>query len=139
MSAPWTYAFLDHTADAMADCRGVSFESLLWAATQALYDTALDVQREEASETQRIVVSSESREGLLVAWLQEINYRLDACGFVAVDAEWDWANEESVSAVLHGYRATPDERGAEIKAATFHNLNVSRSGKEWRAAVVFDL
>ncbi len=137
--AVYGYAFVDHTADVMADCWGRGFPALLMAAADALYETALEERRRDRDHIQTIELSAQGREDMLIRWLQELLFLLDTEQFVGVSFSFQKASPERLAASVEGYRHMPEERGPEIKAATYHGLEVQREGDRYKARIVLDL
>ena len=54
----------------------------------------------------------------MVRWLQELIFLMDTRSFVASGFEVRQADAGRVEATLRGYRYKPEERAAEVKAAT---------------------
>lgn len=134
-----TYRFLEHTADALAECRAKSLPFLLEAATGALYAIALTARRDEQTQTRHLSVSGESREDVLIRWLQELIFLLDSERFVAVRCRFDQVTSSIVDAHVSGYCCRAEERQTEVKAATYHDMAITEEGGQWVARVVFDL
>ncbi len=133
--------FLDHTADVLAECEAPDFAGLLEVAARALYETALETYRGGAAPDARRMARIEggSYEEILVRWLQELLYLLDVERFVAIRFRFDEASGARLRAVVDGYVHGPDERAVEVKAATYHGMEVRRDAEGFRARVVFDL
>ena len=137
--AVYGHTFVDHTADVMADCWGRGFSALLTAAADALYETALEERRRDREHVQTIELSAQGWEDMLIRWLQELLFLLDAEQFVGVSFSFEEASPERLAARVEGYRHAPEERGPEIKAATYHGLEVQREGDRYKARIVLDL
>lgn len=133
------FRFLEHTADARAECRGGTFEGLLEAAAQALYAIALREARADCDTSRTIKVDGESREEVLVRWLQELIFLLEVERFVATGFAFAEADELSITAEARGYTCRPEERGEEVKSATYHGLDVQETPEGFIARVIFDL
>lgn len=138
-STDYGYAFADHTADVMADCWGRGFAALLTAAADALYETALEERHRDREHVQTVEVNAQGCEDMLVRWLQELLFLLDAEQFVGVSFSFQEAGPERLAASVGGYRHAPEERGPEIKAATYHGLEVQREGDLYKARILLDL
>ncbi len=135
------YEFLEHTADTQVECRAETFTGLLETAARALYAVALNGLRETDNVQQVVRVEGASREEVLVRFLQELLYLLDAVHFVATRFSWEQAGREALkfAARLEGYRCAPDERAVEIKSATYHDLEVRETEGGFVARVIFDV
>ena len=133
------YRFLEHTADARVECTGATFAELLEAAARALCAVAFQRQ-EDRRETRRLVsIEADGAEDAVVRWLQELIYLVEAERFAPVRFDFRQAGARRVEAVVEGYAYGPDARQDEVKAATYHGMDVRQSGTGWRAEIIFDL
>ncbi len=137
------FRFLEHTADVRVECHGGSFEELLESAAQALYAVALRstqtrFDREQAISLEYDPSASEPGEAL-VRWLQEIIYLMEVKYFVGVLFNFHQADASGIRATLTGYTYLPEERAAEVKAATYHGLDVTLENGIYRAELILDL
>ena len=94
------YRFLEHTADALVECRAEDFEKLLETAANALYAIAFETTQTRAEVEQVIQAEAEDDAALLVAWLQELIYLMEVKYFVASVFSFQEAAPTSVSATL---------------------------------------
>lgn len=133
------FRFLEHTADARAECWATQFDELLVAAAQALYTLALQTARAETDVRREIALSAETREEMLVRWLQELIFLLDTEQFVAREYDFLAVGPDGVRARLAGYTCAIEERQAEVKAATYHGMVVRETAEGLKCEVVFDL
>lgn len=135
------YRFVNHTADALAECTAPTFPDLLLAASSAFYALACGGARTGGDVKRAVTLSCPSREEALVRWLQELIFLLETERFVAAQA--DFAISESGGITLHahmtGYACAPGDIEVEVKAATYHGLSVAEADGQWSARVVFDL
>jgi protein archease len=134
-----TYRFLDHTADALVECEGKTFEELLETAAHALYAVAFRQTQARIDLEEVIEVEGETREELLVRWLQELIYLMEVRYFVASVFQFERADDTGVRARVAGYTYHPDERDAEVKAATYHEMAIEETEKGLTTRIVFDL
>lgn len=142
-----TFIFLEHTADARVECRAGTFTGLLETAAAALYALALRNVRCERAVTRVIEAAGGDREEVLVSWLQELLFLLDTQCFVAVACEWQDAPAVHPAALpalrfpvrVTGYVCAPDERAEEVKAVTYHGMEVQDTQCGCMARIVFDL
>lgn len=147
------YKFLEHTADVQAECQAETFTGLLEAAARALYSVALNKQHKFVRKSHELFVSGASHEEVVIRWLQELVFLLETDGFVAVRFTWNGSHMEApegaLTAVPHavltvhcraeGYFCDPDDRGEEVKGATYHGLNVEKTEEGFKARIIFDL
>lgn len=135
------YRCIDHTGDLGVEVEAPDFPGLLRRASWALSDTLVDASTVRAERTLHWTVEAESEEGLLVAQLQEILFRMDAEGMVFGDFEIERSGERSLSCIARG---EPLDRGrhgfkTEIKAVTYHGLKIEDRGGKKTARIIFDV
>ncbi len=135
------FELMEHTADVGIVADGDTFaDALTWVAIGMFSVIAdLDLVRENSSVDVR--VESSDRDSLVVDWLNELLYIFDANQFlpktfeVSVDQDLTGltasCSGESVDLDRHIFYT-------DVKAATYHNLQVS-SGAEWNIRVVLDV
>jgi protein archease len=139
---PWTV--LDHTADVGIEVHAATLDALFADAASALCDVITDVERIEARVEAACELTAEAPDLLLVTWLEELLFRFDSegvlypCGEVRVaGAEGAW----TLAARLRGEAYDPRRHPlkVQVKAVTYHGLEVARDEQGWRARVIFDL
>ena len=137
------YRLIDHTADMAYVVEGATFEHLLETATAALADIVLDCEHATLDESRELVVGGSDREDVLVAWLNEVVVAFEDEGFLAWDADVEYANERGARGVLRGRTLDFDHEQPDrvIKAVTYHDLSVveGHMGRPWSAQIVLDL
>lgn len=92
-------------------------------------------------ETKEITVTAPDREALLVAWLNHLLYLYDTEGFLGRDFKVVELNPEKLTARAQGEIFDPERHVSKtaVKAATYHQLEISRTPDGWQATVVLDL
>jgi SHS2 domain-containing protein len=133
------FRFLEHTADVQIECRAPTLAPLLEVAAQALYAVTLRRCDDQADITRTVNLQAGSREELLVNWLNELIFLLDTEGFVATAITFERATGRFVSAHLRGYTGSADDREMEVKAATYHDIEITRTKEGLVARFVLDL
>ncbi|MBI4889329.1 MAG: archease [Acidobacteria bacterium] len=135
------FEVLDHTADMGFRARGTTLEELFENAALALIHTALDASRAAAYAPRQLTAGGEAREELLVNWLNEVLYLLDAERFVPARFEAIWFDGDSVFAQIIGERRDDQRHPPRIvvKAATYHQLRVEEHNGQWEAEVCLDI
>jgi SHS2 domain-containing protein len=135
------YRFIDHTADFRLEIFGVDEEDLFVQAAKALTDLITDPKRLEGRRRQTVTVGGDDWSDLMVNWLRELLYL--------------WSGEERLVShvTLHSlepthlkatvstdaFRADRHPIRNEIKAVTYHQIDVRPWQTGWRARVVFDI
>lgn len=131
---------IEHSGDIGIEARGTDLRELFANAARGLF--ALMVRNRVGRTVARTVtVSSESGEDLLVDWLGAIISSADSNGEVYGDLEVTLLAGNRIEATLFG--ETVDARvhdlRFEVKAATYHELRLERTGTGYVARIIFDL
>ncbi len=135
------YRAIDHTGDLGVEVEASDFVELVRRASLALTDTLVDLDRVGGNRTSRWTVEAETEEGLLVAQLQEILFRMDAEGMVFGDFKIERTSPRSLSCLATGEPLDRERHGfkTEIKAVTYHGLKIGeREGKK-TVRIIFDV
>ena len=133
----------DHTADVGLRITADDLDDLFRTAAEALFDYIV-VNRAEvrAAEVERVELSAESADDLLLAWLNELIFRCETTH--RLYARFDVrvaADGLSLAAEIAG---EPIDRARhvldhEVKAATHHGLSLVEVGSGWVAEVILDI
>ena len=140
---PWEV--LDHTADTGVVVTAGDRESLFVEALRALTDCVTRVERVRALERRAVRLAADDAELLLVEWLGEALFHLDTEAFLAGDARVAITDGAGGALALEGEMVgeTHDPgrhpHKLEIKAITYHALEVTETAAGWRATVIFDI
>jgi SHS2 domain-containing protein len=138
------YEWLEHTADLRIRVRGLDEAALLESA--ALATAELMVERRPSADTGEdehdvaFEVTGASAEARLIALLKELLFRFDVEAELPVGAEVRVVGE-CVEYRGRAYVFEPDRHVGlrEIKAVTWHDLEVQVSAAGWAADIVFDV
>jgi SHS2 domain-containing protein len=135
------FEYIEHTADAgfrvVADDREELFED----AATALFNLIVeDLDRVEPAEIRHVRISGTDDAYLLFDWLDKLLYlhetqRLVFCRFV-VRLTDEGLDADVAGEPLDAHRHRPLH---EVKAITYHGLNVSRTADGWQAQVIVDI
>lgn len=132
---------IDISGDAGIRAFGRDLPELFTNAATGMYSLVTELSG--IAEQGHIDVSahSETLEGLLVAWLNELIFRLDAYGFVGKKIVITDLTGTGISAILSGEEFDParHEQKLLVKAATYHRLSINKQGDHWEAEVIFDI
>jgi SHS2 domain-containing protein len=136
------FRILAHTADVGLEAAGPTLAKLFESAAAGFY--ALIVKADKIREQQPVAISIRAvdPEGLMVRFLQELNYMVQTQSLFGARVSVEDVTERTLTATLYGerYDAQRHRILREIKGVTYHRLNVRRmpSGR-WRAEVYFDI
>jgi SHS2 domain-containing protein len=131
------YAEIEHTADWALEVWAPDFETLLLQATRGMYDLAgVELGAPESDEPERLRIDGADREDLLVAWLSEVVYLWSARHKGLQDLSLQCPDG---LVLARGFLAPIEEQHKEIKAVTYHGLDVRYTGRGLEATVTFDV
>ena len=129
-----------HTAEIGFTAWGDDLAQAFEHAARALVAVTFNPRTIRIRETREVVVEADRPDRLLVRFLNEIVYLIDAEGFVPLRARVT-LGEGSLSAQLRGRVADsyrPVRRGPAVKAVTYHGLEIDPDPPV-RARVVLDI
>ncbi len=138
------YTYLDHTGDLGIRAYSKTLQQLFTHAAQGLLESIADPSTIDGVTQIEIEVSAGSLEDLMVAWLNELNFRheVEELIFRRVEIRRLSKQPPSLSAVACGEPVdfTKHVVYTEIKSVTYHQLLVEqRLDGSWVAQVIFDL
>jgi SHS2 domain-containing protein len=141
---------LDHTADLRVEIRGKDEQELFRNAVESLYlllglEAVSD--RGDADPAERLEIQGQDPEEALVGLLGELLYRATAerqrLNLRELSVRRGEEGEEGCRVVVRGHwEALTDGQMAgqrEIKAVTYHDVQIRRTKRGWAARVVMDL
>lgn len=138
---PEHYRFIDHTADFGLEIFGQSPSDLFKQAAKALTDLLTDSVRLKEQRRLILDIDGSDWEDLLINWLRELLYLYNGeARFVAgVDIISIEQTRLRAEVATEDYRMGHHEIRNEIKAVTYHQLEVKADVDGWRARVIFDV
>ncbi|MFC1643881.1 archease [Candidatus Omnitrophota bacterium] len=135
------YEQIPHTADLAARIYGQNIPELFENAAYAMFALMGDIDRLELDETVLVEVEGPDTESLLVTWLNELLYR--AYSRQALFSEFKVlsleGNKLRAEAKGQGLGEDKERLRSEIKAATYHDLEIEKSDGGYQVTVVFDV
>ena len=138
------YTYLDHTGDLGIRAYSKTLKQLFTHAAHGLLESIADPNTIDEVTQIEIEVSARSLEDLMVAWLDELNFRheVEELFFGRVEIRRLSKQPPALSAVACGEPVdlTKHVVYTEIKSVTYHQLLVEqRLDSSWVAQVIFDL
>ncbi|WP_165233219.1 archease [Aquisphaera insulae] len=133
----------DHTADLGLRLRATDLADLFQTAAEALFDVMI-ANREDVRqvESERVSLASDTPESLLIDWLNELIYLVEAehrifGGFEVRVAE----DGRSLEATIRGEPLDSSRHvlDHEVKAATYHGARLDRVGPGYLAELILDI
>ena len=136
------FEFLEHTADLAVRIFGSSVKDLFVNAADTLFNLISDYEPEKTKE-KTIKLFADNYDDLLVSWLNDLISGFWAEMILPSAFEIDFIENEGLSlkAKVKGCEFNPYQNPLkrEIKAATYHNVNIKQYGGVWETEVVFDV
>jgi SHS2 domain-containing protein len=134
------YTLREHTADVAVEATGETIDGVFAAVADGLAAAMCEDVPPEG-ERFRLSVTAESAEALLFDYLDELIYQRDVRNVLPVD------NDATVRETTDGWTVDASARGVplsavtarEVKAVTYSEMALERTGSGWRAYVVFDV
>jgi len=135
------YLLLDHTADMGMEITAPDPVDLFTKAGRALVHIMLGDILSKGQETMNISLTGEDLSDLMVRWLTEILYLFAGEYLVITDINIDNLSSATLNASLAVTPFDPSRHEVlrEIKAVTYHQIEVTRQCGIWKARVIFDL
>jgi len=135
------YTLLDHAADLAVRLRAPSLEALFVEGARALFDLLGTLGSTEPLTTERIELEGRDLEELFHDWLSELLFRFSArgetyCQFRVLALDPRRLRAEVAGETLQRKRHTVER---EIKAVTYHGLEIVEDEEGWRATLIFDV
>jgi SHS2 domain-containing protein len=133
--------FVDHTADAGITVEAPNLLRLFERAAWGMFFVMTDLAATQATESVRISIDAPDRVALLVRWLSDLNYRHVTEHRVFSDFKVARVTAQHLEANVFGEVIDPARHTifTEIKAVTFHGLELKRVARRWMAQIIFDL
>ncbi|MFW6133572.1 MAG: archease [Planctomycetota bacterium] len=131
----------EHTADVGLDARGQTLGEMFEALAEGLADVYCPRRQVRADETRRIEVRAEDVEALAVDFLADVLALLEVERFCVAGCRVETAERTHVAAELTGepYHAARHEIDIEVKAVTYHELEIARQPDGWHGRVILDI
>jgi len=135
------YTLFDHTADLGIEIRGADLKNLFESAGKALIHLMLRGATPGKTSSMKISVAGEDLADLMVRWLGEILYLFEGENLVVNYINIHDITPYRLEATLKTVPFDPQvhEILSEIKAVTYHQIEVSNKGDQWEARVIFDI
>ena len=135
------FEILEHTADIGLRARGETQAALFENAAVGFLEIALERETVAERETRPLAANAADREALLVNWLQEILWLVDAEGWLPRRVVVEQISERRVLGAAHGEPRDPARHRFRslIKAATYHQLSVREEDGVWVGEVFLDI
>ncbi len=133
-------------ADAAFEAWGSTLEELFRDAAEAAFEVMVDTRTIKPLFTKEIVLENEDADRLLIDWLSELVFLKDSESLLfsvfEVSIRKNDVNDVYVlKANVKGEKIDRERHSlrSDVKAVTYHMLEVKRTGDKWTARVVLDI
>lgn len=135
------FEIIEHPADVGFMAYGATLGELLENAALAMMSLGCELTAIEEREQREIRASGADNEALLFDWLAEILAVADAEGLALRRPEVTQLGNGETRGVVYGekFDKARHRAGTYIKAVTYHQLAIERSGDGWKATVYLDV
>ena len=135
------YRILDHTADLRIEVKGRGVEGLFVSSAEALTDLLVDIDSIEKKYDVEVSAEGEDRGELLVDFLRELLYLFSVVGKIFSKFDIMNLSEKKITARCFGEDFDPKrhELKIEIKAITYHGLEITEDGEDYHVSIIFDV
>jgi SHS2 domain-containing protein len=134
------FALREHTADVAVEATGATLGATFAAVADGMAAAMCD-DVPPGGDRFDLAVTAESREALLLDYLDRLIYERDVRNVLPVDNEATVEGTDETWTVDASARGVPLERldAREVKAATYSQMAVEPTDDGWRAYVVLDV
>ena len=135
------FSLIDHTADLGIMVRGKNLKHLFEEAAKSMMYITFKVKCTKKGEIIKLSVAGYDLADLMVRWLGEILYQFEGEHKLVTNVGIDFISPSHLDATLEMVSFDPSlhEILREIKAVTYHQIEVIEKGKHWEARIIFDL
>lgn len=136
-----SYELLDHPAEVGLRAWGPTPSAAFAAAAEGLLWVVVDPATVRVAEWRDVGVEAADPGDLLVAWLNELLYLLDAEGFVPARCEVERWAPTSLAARVGGEPVDPRRHDfrTEVKTVTHHDVRVEERDGAWWVHAILDV
>lgn len=141
----WKYYFIDHTADIAFVVEGDTIEELFIASALAWKESVVEEFQPLSKIGKEIVIEDSSYEELLVHFLGELNFLFQTGSWILTDITEikieEVGNTIRLSAALTGEEIVESRHKLkmEIKAVTFHQMEIRKINDKFFTRIVLDI
>jgi SHS2 domain-containing protein len=136
-----SYQLLEHTADLGIRVWGKDLKALFINSASAMYDLIVDAGTVRPVKFIKINAKAQDRDELLKNWLSELLYYFHVKDIVFNRFDIVKLDEKKVVSIAMGEKIDEDRHSLqhEIKAVTFHALNIHKTDNRLSTDIIFDI
>jgi len=139
------FEFLEHVADAYVAARGQSLEEAFENAALAMFDVMTDTQKVESTVKDEVIIEEYDQKALLYSWLEQLLLKFEIEGKLYSKFEVSELLQTNkgwrLHATIFGERFDPAKHvsKAEVKAVTYHQMEINREDDGYLLRFILDL
>jgi len=135
------YEFINHTADLGIRVWGESIQELFKNAAYSMFDIMADLNRVELKKTMKVHIEKEELDELLADWLRNLLYKFNGDRYLLKEFKVETIDTQGLKAKVKGEKMDLSRHHLkrEIKAVTYHGLEVKKIDRGWEARIIFDV
>ncbi len=135
------YKFINHTADVGIKVWGESLESLFENAAYSMFDILTELDKVKVKESLGVEIEGKRTDELLADWLRNLLYKFNGEGYLLREFNIEEISKKDLKAKVGGEKLDLSRHAlkTEIKAVTYHGLEVKKTSQGWEAQVIFDV
>ena len=135
------YRLIDHTADFGIHVFGSDLKDLFSNAAFAMFDQITIVKDLQPEKELKIHVTGSDWPDLMVNWLRELLYLWTGKELLVKHIDIQTLSEYNLTATLRVDPFKPDRHVItnDIKAVTYHQIQVNQVAKGWESRIIFDV
>lgn len=130
------YQILEHPADLKIKAYGKDLSELFDNILKAIFEATSPKLLNKKIKTE-IKVKSENLENLLVDFLSELIYQMDLNNSIYLKSNFKKLTEKELVGEFFGQKVKNFQ--TEIKAVTWHDLEIKKENNFWQATIIFDI
>ncbi|MGE5412014.1 MAG: archease [Clostridiales bacterium] len=143
----FNYSLVDHTADIAFEISADTIEELFIGSALAWKNSVTDDFETVKPEEKEILIYEDTLEELLVSFVSELNFQLSARKWIFHSIQKLRVEKENAKGRMHLKAAVKGEAliaqshslKEEIKAVTFHQMDIEKRDNQFVTIIVFDI
>lgn len=134
------YEFFEHTADIGIKAYGKTIEETFGNSALGISNIITNTEQVEPTKQIQIKTEAENLQALLYEWLEEIIIKFDTKRLIFSKFKVNIENKK-LEATCRGEKFKTDKHiiGTEVKAITYHMMNIEETKKGWEISFVPDI
>ncbi len=135
------YRPINHTADMGIRVWGRAKRALFKNAAEAMFDLIVEKNAISAKKTIRFNLKAPDLRELFVSWLRELLYQYSAKAMIFKEVTVTTLTDTQITAEASGERIDLKKHifKNDLKAVTYHGLDIKKTPAGWQAQVIFDV